>query len=259
MRLTTTKDTALTRLRALVYGDSGIGKTTSLRTLPEKFTAIAAGERGLIPLRETNYAVYTMESWQDIREIIETFQKPVMVKTNQIRVLAIDSLSELSDLCKRQIVRKDRPALVKDRTKGKSEQPAGVYDDLMTQEDWGLYRTRMANMLSAACHLPVHVIFTALAAWVEDKRTGGLFRTPNMNGKLALECPAFFDVVLHMEIFETTNDNGQPVRTRVWRTAHDGRIIAKDASGVLDPFESANWTALMRKIVKNGNGKAVTA
>jgi len=260
MRLTTTKDAAMTRLRALVYGDSGIGKTTSLRTLPEKFTAIAAAERGLIPLREYNYPVYTLESWEDMQELVKVFREPVTVDGRPIKVLGIDSLSELSDFCKQKILHKDRPELLHERTHGKSEKPAGVYDDLMTMEDWGLYRTRMTNMLSAACHLPVHVIFTSLAAWVEDKRTGGLFRTPNMNGKLALECPAFFDVVLHMESMDTTDGDDKPIVSRVWRTAHDGRIIAKDASGVLDPFEPADWTALMRKIAKNGNGngKAVT-
>ena len=44
MRLLTTEDKALHHIRALVHGDSGIGKTTSLRTLPAENTLFCVGE-----------------------------------------------------------------------------------------------------------------------------------------------------------------------------------------------------------------------
>lgn len=252
LKKASTKDRALSFVRALVYGESGVGKTTSLATLPEDCTVIAAAERGLLPLRHKAFEVLCVESWADVRELVRTFMQPYEINGKPARVLAIDSLSEFSELCKRQIVEVDRKALVGERTEGKKDKPPGIYDDQLTMEDWGLYKTRMSQMVSAVCHLPLHVIFTCLAGWTEDKRTGALHVTPNLGGKLALECPAFFDLVLYMEASQ--GDEGKPAR--VWRTFNDGQIIAKDASGALDPYEATDWTALLKKITgKNGGGK----
>ena len=42
-------------------------------------------------------------------------------------------------------------------------------------------------------------------------------------------------------------EDGNPIR--VWQTFNDGKIMAKDASGVLDSYEPADWTALFKKIL----------
>lgn len=253
MKVTSTKDEALQYIHALVHGDSGVGKTTSLGTLPEDRTAIAIGERGALPLRRKDYAVLLIEDWPDAVEVVKTFQGSQEVRGHKMSVLAVDSLSEISEFCKRHIVQVDRRRLTADRTKGKREVPAGIYDEQLTMEDWGLYRTRMLNLISAICHLPLHTICTCLSAWTEDKIKGGVLRTPNLNGKAAQECPAYFDLVLHMESVDHPGENG-PVNTRVWRTFNDGRTLAKDASGALEPFEPSNWTALFKKILHGKKG-----
>ena len=113
-------------------------------------------------------------------------------------------------------------------------------------EDWGLYKTRILNMINHFCHLPLHIIVTCRAKWSEDKQGRSVLRTPNLSGKSAYECAAYFDEVLHMEANE--GEDGKP--GRVWRTFNDGRVIAKDASGILDPLEETNWTKLFTKILK---------
>jgi hypothetical protein len=252
MKLTNTKDRELGTIKALVHGDSGIGKTTSLTTLPEDKTVIAMMERGALPLRKHDYVVVALEEWEDAKALYAALAHPKECKNQELlaalkgkSVLAIDSLSELSVLCQKQIVTVDRKRLQSERTGGKKDTPDSVYEDQMTMEDWGLYRTRMNNMLSAFCHLPIHVIMTAISGWGKDKQGGDIYRTPNLSGKLAYECPAHFDLVLHME----STGEGEEER-RVWRTYNDGEIIAKDASGVLDRFEETNWTKLFTKILK---------
>jgi hypothetical protein len=255
--MASTQDRGLSLVRALIYGDSGIGKTTSLKTLPADRTLIAAAERGLLPLAGCNYPVAVIEAWDDVRELVKACSvSPLVIDGKTITVLAIDSLTEISELCKRQIVSIDRKKLLTDRTKGKSDAPPGIYDDLMTQEDWGLYKTRMANMLSSVCHLPVNIIFTALASWTKDKRSGALLRTPNLYGKMSTECPAHFDLVLHMESVDSADENGQKVNTRVWKTYNDGQVMAKDSSGKLDAYEPADWTKIIRKVVGKKGGVA---
>jgi hypothetical protein len=257
VKLVTTKDKSVTRIRAHVYGDSGVGKTTSLGTLPQNCTVIAAAERSLLPLRQCSYPVVNLESWSDVEELARKMQDPralveelktahlVSDAFTEIKVLAIDSLTELSELCKAQIVDTDRGQLMADRAtlSGKKDKPLGIYDDLMAMEDWGLYQVRIKQMLSALCHLNCHIIMTGLAQWTENKRTGEVMKTPALSGKLALQCPAYFDLVLHMEASESG---------RFWRTANNGQVIAKDSSGVLDAMELADWSAVFKKIM---NGK----
>ena len=255
MKLMRTSDVALTHIRAIVYGDSGVGKTTSLRTLPPDRTLLAVTERGTIPLRQHKFQALPITSWQDVRELVGYFMSPDEIEDKEIQeavqsttVLGVDSLSDLEELCMREILDVDRPGLIKDRTGGKKTAPDRVYGDLMQMEDWGLLRKRMKNLLSTFCHLPVHVIFTALATWSKDSQERTTFRTPGLSGKLGTECPAYFDLVLHME----ARPGSDGASTRVWRTGTDGQIIAKDASGVLEPFETPDWTAVFKKILGNG-------
>ncbi len=255
MRTTTTGDQSLNLLRAVVFGDSGIGKTTSLGTLPDSCTTIAVNERGAIPLRNLDYVVETIGSWGDVRDLVRKFREPVEENGRKMKILAIDSLTEISDLCKTAIITKDRPQLMQARSQGRTDRPEGIYDEQMTMEDWGLYRTRMRNMVSALCHLPVHIIATSLAAWTEDKVAGTTLRGLALNGKFAQECPAFFDCVLHMEATEGKDEDGKSTAIRQWKTFHDGRVIAKDASGALDLYEETDWTKLMTKIFKPKTGK----
>lgn len=257
MKLTTTDDQSLTYLRILVHGDSGIGKTTSFRTLKTKAdkTLICVSERGTVPLRKFHFPCLPLNSWDDARTIIGYFKtigegEPDDVIQNAVdkcKILVIDGLSDMSDQCMQRLV-VDKMALANARSKG--NKAAMTYEGQMGLEDWGEYKKRMLNMISAFCHLPVHVIFTCLSAWSKDKESCETFRTPGLSGKAALECPRFFDLVLHMEAAKDAD--GKP--TRVWRTFNDGRIIAKDSTGALDPFEPANWITVFGKILGTKNG-----
>lgn len=261
MRYTSTDEKDTNYVRALVHGDSGIGKTTSLKTLPKGNTLIAKAERSLLPLQGLGFPVVTIDEWEDVRQLVPLFKTATPNKgggvdvvmgedvIKNIKVLAIDSLTEINEICARHIVQCDRKSLTLQRTTDRqgteaTDEVRGIYADLLTMEDYGLLRKRMGNMISAINQLPVHVIFTSLSAWVEDKLVGRQFRTPALYGKFAHECPRYFDLVMHMEAAEDGS--------RVWRTANDGSIIAKDASANLDEFEETDWTKLLSKIAGKG-------
>jgi len=261
MKKLTTKDRHINYIRALVHGDSGIGKTTSLATLPESSTLIIALERGLLPLRQKNYQVLAMETWADMRDLgrmlstAENTDKGLTltldgeVQATGVKTIAIDSLSECNNLCMKQIIEIDRKKLTETRTKGKTDTVAGIYEEQMTMEDWGILGTRMASFVSAINHAPCHTIFTSLSSWKEDKRTGQQFRTPALSGALSTSISAYFDLVLSMEVLKV---DGQDMRA--WRTQPDGIHICKDASGCLEEFEETNWTTIFKKII-NGKGE----
>lgn len=256
MKLTKSSDQKLTYLRALVYGPSGIGKTTSIATCPQDRTLIIAAERGLIPLRGYDYAVAQIASWDEFRSTFAALAAcregdHLQVEGRKITTVVLDSLSEISEMLKRHIVSVERPKLLHLRSGGKQNAPDKIYDDLMDMEAWNLYGTRMRNALAAMMHLPCHVVCTSLESMREDKRTGQIWRHPNLNGALAMECAAFFDVVLHME----SVDDGEGGNARVWKTYNDGNLLAKDASNALEMHEPADWAVVMGKIYSKESSK----
>jgi hypothetical protein len=243
-------------LAALLIGDSGIGKTTSIRTLPPKKTILAVGERGAVPLRDMAFPVLTFESWSDIQDIYRTLAGDADEKTAEVlapcKHLVVDSLSEVNELCIKDIVTNARPELFKERTKGKADKPPGIYEDQMALEDWGLYKTRMLRLISAFAHLPMHVIMTCRAAWSKDTNDQVKYRTSGLNGRAALECPAYFDLVFYMRAAK--DKEGNPIR--VWQTFNDGEVVAKDSSGILNPYEEADWMKIFHKILGTKGGAA---
>ena len=247
---TTTKDRKLTKVKALLYGDSGIGKTTSIATLPVDRTVLVLGERSSVPLRHHDFLTFKVHSWSELVEAVTMMMTPPDKLPAEAKdalggrdIFVLDSLTKASEMCVQQILTVDRPALLRERTGDKRDTPDSVYKDQMVMEDYGAYRRRMANLINAICGLPMHVIVTSLAAWSKDRTGGDVYRAPNLFGRLSYECPGSFDLVLHME---TKDDQ------RVWRTFNDGEVIAKDCSGVLDKYEVADWSKLLAKIAKEG-------
>lgn len=266
-RMTSTTSTSMNYVRALLYGPSGIGKTTSIRTLPpsttdpksgnEYVTLILKTERSMIPLADRDYRVIELENWQDVSTMIRLLQTGMTYDGKRIHTLVIDSLTGISDLCKLRIVEQDRPALLAARAGDDSREAAlTIYEDQMGMEDWGAYGRRMKQAIAAFARLPMNVVMTSLEAWTTDKRTNRRYITPALNGKLALDCPADFDLVLYM----TTKDeyaSEDEVPDRFWQTFHNGQILCKDASGTLNPYEVPDWPSVMKK-VKSGRRLATT-
>lgn len=241
---TTTKDQQLQFVRALVYGESGRGKTTSLRTLPEATTAIViAGERGALPLRGQSYMARSVRTWEEMTELADEMSNGM---PRGIRTVCLDSLSAVGDMCKHGIVTHDRKLLIKSRTKGRSDSPDSIYDDLMSQEDWGLYLARMKALLAQLTASPFHLIVTSLTAWTQDKRSATIRKTPALQGRLALEVAQYFDLVFYMDSIPDSEGR----ESRVWRTSSDSTVEAKDASGALEPIEEPDWTNVFTKILK---------
>lgn len=249
MQTTQTNKQDVNYINALIHGASGAGKTTSLGTLPEETTLIAICERGALPLRSKCFDVWKLESWEDVRTMVRLFHiQEESVK--KYKTLAIDSLTEISEMCKRQILI-DRKAVVFERTKGNRETPEKMFDDQMTQEDYGVYGNRMRGFLSALCHLPVNVVVTSLSHWAKDNTSGESWLAPNLSGKIALECPAYFDLVGYME---AVNNGGEQVHR--FRFNEDQNVMAKDATGVnLPNYMEPDWSQVFRTIFQGSNAQ----
>lgn len=259
MKLTKTNAADEKFVRAMVFGDSGSGKTYTGLTLPVEGTTVILIERSPGPMRTKPYNVIRVESYADIGPLFAALRKPESCEDPNLKKvilstkrLFIDSLSAIGEACVKHIIEVDRKKLIKERSGGNKDKPDNIYEDLMQMEDWGLYRSRMLALVSAFCHLPYHIIFTALAAWHTDKGSGVTSKTVNLSGKAALECVAYFDLVFYM-----LNKSTKPGEVeRAFQTYADGLIVAK-GDETLDLLEPPNWATVLTKYLKGGkNGKS---
>lgn len=239
-----TRESKETYLRALLYGASGTGKTTSIRTLPLERTLAILAEPKHLPLRGHDVDAYPVADWMGIRAAFELIREGLknggfVVNGRKKDIIIVDSLSEINDQCKRQIVEADRPELLKRQAK---RDVGGIYDEQMNQQDWGLLSTRIDSLVGAFTHLPCHIIFTCGEQWTEDKTSGELFVTPSLNGKLAMSIVHHFDEAYRLEIHEEEKKH-----IRYFRTARTSRVMAKGSERLAE-LEPPNWTAVMTKI-----------
>ncbi len=249
MKLINTKTSKEAWLRALVFGASGSGKTYSIRSLPLDRVLLLLVEPKHLPLKGYDIDAIQLSSWDDMRNVFSEIREDLsgggLTRNGKKKdIVVIDSLSEVNELCKKQIISKDRPELLKRQQK---KDVGGIYDEQMMQNDWGLLGTRIDGIVSAFCHLPCHIIITALERWTEEKATKETFITPSLNGALAMNISHHFDEAYRIEV----EDN----KTRWFRTQRTSCVIAK-GSECLDELEEPNWTKVMTKIFAgNGAGK----
>ena len=237
----TTKDQSARWIRALVYGPSGIGKTTSAKTLPPDRTLIVSFERKLLPLAGIGFPCTIINDWQEVEELVDMFAtgEPVRIDGKEIKTIFIDSLTSMGELAKTHVLKKARPELYKRKTKGRSEAPENIYDDQMEQPDWAKYNSIMCNAIVKFTALPCNIIFTAL-----EREGEGSSRRLMLDGKTGKMANSFFDLVFYMREIA-----GEPPR-RVFQTdiTFEADLFAKGSGGVLDLYEEANWAHVMRKL-----------
>lgn len=236
MKITSTKTREMKFVKAVVYGETGAGKTYSALSLPPEKTLIIANEKGLLPLAGKDYTVWEIEGWDDLQQAYQELLKPET--SERFKIVFIDSLTEINEMCKEHIVKKERPA--------KKIEIGKVYDDLLTQQDYQLLDAKMRRMIRSFGNLNYHLIFTALENNEKDEQTGAIMFVPSLNGKLALQLGAYFDEVFRLITKE--EEKGKP-HARYLMTGKTDKTKTKDRSGVLEFLEPVDWTSIIARIM----------
>lgn len=227
IKLKNTGEVASSGLKVLVYGQAGAGKTYLIRTLPDPL--ILSAESGLLSLQDCDIPYIEINSVGELGEIYQWLMSSEEAK--RYKSVALDSISEIADvvLSEEKISTKDGRAA------------------------YGNMNDRMTQMIRAFRDLPDrHVYFSAKVEKVQTESSALLY-APSMPGKtLAQSLPYFFDEVLALRLIEDEEGNVQ----RGLQCHGDMTWQAKDRSGRLNAWESADLGAVIAKISGGNHGNS---
>lgn len=206
-------------VKFIVYGPSGAGKTTLIKTLPNPI--ILSAESGLLSIQDSNLPYIEIASMDDLMEAFTWASQSD--EASQFDSIALDSISEIGEV-------------VLNYEKKQTKDPRQAYGALSEQ---------MTDIIRAFRDLPhKHVYFSAKLEKSQDEM-GRLLYNPSMPGKsLTQALPYLFDEVLALRV----ERDGDGAVQRALMCESDGLWLAKDRSGKLDAWEAPDLGAIISKM-----------
>ena len=249
-----------------IFGPSGVGKTSLLKTLPPEETLCIDLEAGMKSVQDwpgDSIPVRTFTDALDIgclaggvnpaadpagffseghyRHLSETYPDLVRMIAGK-RIIFVDSITDLT----RQAMAwaKTRPEAFSDKT-GKPD----------TRGAYGLLAREVIGLLKHLQHAPARtVIFVGILERVTDEFNRVTWQPQMEGGKAARELPGIVDQVISMSFFAADGDGWRhepergDARRLVCRAGNPFGLPAKDRSGRLDITEPPDLGALLAKI-----------
>lgn len=216
----------------LIYADSGVGKTV-LCGSDDDVLFIAPEDNGTLSAKRFGSTAKKWkirdgaEGWEDIYSAYEWLVELDPIPFNWI---AIDSLTEMQDMCMRKILQE-----------GVDLNP-GRDPDTPQLQDWIPYQNRFMRLVKAFNSLPVNVIYTALQM-DEENEDGEKVVLPMMQGKgtqYSKKVASHMTSFGHMRVTRQRSgkdDDGNAIynefRTIQWRASKT--VMAKDRTRCLEP------------------------
>jgi phage nucleotide-binding protein len=216
--ITTAK--AVDKIKILVYGLAGVGKTRLCATAEKNI--ILSAEGGLLSLAEENIPVIEITSMEHLKEAYSFLNDSEEARKTYATV-SLDSISDIAEVC---------------LSKAKA-------DHTDARQAYGELGDKMSSIIRAFRDLRNYdIYFTAKAQRLADE-AGVSQYMPSMPGKmLVTQLPYFFDEVLALRTAVT--DDGTPYS--YLQTSRDLFWEAKDRSGKLDFMEEPHLGKLFKKI-----------
>ena len=223
IKLTTTNKSAK-HVKALCYGDAGVGKTVLCSTAPTP--VIISAEGGLLSLSHCDIPVIEVKTVQDVKDAYKFITESEEAK--HFESVCLDSVTEIAEVLLSQY-------------KSEEKDPRQAYGRMMDD---------MASLVRQFRDLDSrHVYFSAKMTRIEDEFSGIPTYKPLMPGKgLMNGLPFYFDEVLALRIGIT--EDGE--KYRYVQTQADLQYTAKDRSGALDEMEKPDLTHIFNKILSRG-------
>jgi phage nucleotide-binding protein len=202
----------------LVYGASGAGKTSLIRTLPNPI--ILSAESGLLSIADAGLAYIEIDSIETLHEAYMWLKSSDEAKA--FDSIALDSISEIGEV----VLASEKRA---------TKDPRQAY---------GAMSDTMAEVIRSFRDIGKHVYFSAKMDKSQDD-TGRIMYAPSMPGnKVGQSLPYYFDEVMALRV----EKDAEGVTQRALMCDSDGIWSSKDRSGKLDSWEAPDLGAIISKI-----------
>jgi len=213
------------KLRILIYGDAGVGKTTLLATLPRPLLVIdfEAGA-GIRLMNEEDIYIAEVGSREDLKKLLPSIQKyPIRFRSIAFDGFSIFVQRMLSDIIEER----------KRKGKLKGENP--------TYYEWGVLSKYAKEIVLGLLKPGAHVVFTALSRTKIDQETGEVLEIrPDLPKGIRRTLRAIIDIEGYLHITPTGE------RRLIFSSPH-GVAEVKDRSGKLST-EPANLSVVLKKV-----------
>jgi GTPase SAR1 family protein len=254
--------------KILIVGQSGVGKTSLLRTLSAEMlasTAVVDIEAGLLAVVDLPVASVRPRTWDECRDIAcavggpnpalpatasyseahynEVMKNPELAKLVSFTTLFIDALSSAGRLCFTWA--EQQPEAFTDR--GKKDLRA----------TYGLHARSMLGWLNQLQHARERtVVFVCVLERHVDDSNIATWQPQIEGGKTGRELPAIVDEIITMQWIDF--GDRKPVRAFVCTNPNRWGYPAKDRSGRLEQLEPPNLGRLIEKLTRPGPRKPFT-
>ena len=223
MKITKASESTQSRVKALIMGESGAGKSHLSATAPKP----------LIVLTEPNGAMSVSISNPDaltvhVNNLTDFYNLLLMLENDEIKqdyeTIVIDSLTELQRFFSDYIM--------KDNT-------------TMTLQDYGQLGTQFSRVIRRVIALPKHVLFTSLIqVELEEEKTRHMY--PLLTGKLRYTVQQYFTGVGYLFQTGETDESGI-ARRALLLDGHD-RIKTKAFPNTNGTIKDPNLTDLFNQV-----------
>ena len=199
--------------KVLIYGASGVGKTTLASTAPSPL--FLSAESGLLSIAHKSPEFDEIKSTDDLKRVYHAL-KTGHGDYRKYQTIVIDSISEINEIVKEEILG--------NANKGNNK-------DSLSQRDWGDVLRKIIKILREFRDLPYNVVFIAGESYEKDEDS--LFKIlPGLNGKAAKEIAHFLDIVAYLEIDKSGKRNVI--------TKPNNRVLSKDRSNAIKEDTTAD-------------------
>jgi len=203
------------KIKAVVYGASGSGKTYFGATAPKAI--FASAENGLLSTKSLGNKIdyVSVKTVQDLKDLYDYLAK----NKHEYETVVIDSITEINDIIKNEIeVRTGKP---------------------MSLPDWGVLAKQIKSILRMFRDLDLHVLF--IAQETADKDEVGTVNkiTPSLNGKSATEIAYYMDVVGYTYV---DKDGSHKVIT-----VPSPKLLTKDRTGTIGNSTNPDFADWVKK------------